>query len=342
MENLLVKLANNLKNAFKNAFTSKTGKRAITSLALAGVLAATMVGCTYTPSTNKPVDPDNPIVDPINPDNPNHNPDNPDPTAQYSDILRAVLNDPYYDEVIEEFYETGVGSRRSNKVFAIPYGYIESIGIDTTPVKNDEVEAYATTYIKDDEPNYLYVYARVENNDSTPYYTCYNLKYSISDQEKEEFVMLHKGSYIQAPFFVQELSNQKTPVEAKVASLTKARYESYLREFKRDPIIQDALGEYIDFTLLGLSVEDQTFDVQMMTSPDSMIDKGEIRTVQLIPNIGSHLSTVGNNVLDYPLAWTCTSEELEKFQNNVTNITYYFSYNRVTFGNYESELESEQ
>lgn len=338
MENLLVKLANKL----KNAFTSKTGKRAITSLALAGVLAATMVGCTYTPSTNKPVDPDNPIVDPINPDNPNPNPDNPDPTAQYSDILRAVLNDPYYDEVIEEYHNAEEGTERVNKIFAIPYGYIESIGIDTTPIKNDAVEAYATTYIKDDEPNYLYVYARVENNDSTPYYTCYNLKYSISDQNKEEYEMLHKGSYIQAPLFVQEISKRKTPVEAKVASLTKARYESYLREFKRDPIIQEALGKDIDFTLLGFSVEYQTFDVQMMTNPDSIIDKGEIRTVQLIPNIGSHLSTVGNNVLDYPLAWTCTSEELEKFQNNVTNITYYFSYNRITFKNYESELESDQ
>lgn len=338
MENLLVKLANNL----KNAFTSKTGKRAITSLALAGVLAATMVGCTYTPSTNKPVDPDNPIVDPINPDNPNPNPDNPDPTAQYSDILRAVLNDPYYDEVIEEYHNAEEGTERVNKIFAIPYGYIESIGIDTTPIKNDEVEAYATTYIKDDEPNYLYVYARVENNDSTPYYTCYNLKYSITDQEKEEFVMLHEDGYIQAPLFAQEISKRKTPVEAKVASLTKARYESYLREFKRDPIIQEALGKDIDFTLLGFSVEDQTFDVQMMTNPDSIIDKGEIRTVQLIPNIGSQLSTVGNNVLDYPLAWTCTSEELEKFQNNVTNITYYFSYNRITFKNYELELESKQ
>ena len=251
-----------------------------------------------------------------------------------------MLNDPYYDEIAEEFHNVNAADSRSNKIYAIPYGYIESIGIDTTPIKNDEVEAYATTYIKDDEPNYLYVYARVENNDSTPYYTCYNLKYSISDQNKEEYEMLHKGRYIQAPFFVQELSNQETPVEAKVASLTKARYESYLREFKRDPIIQEALGEYIDFTLLGFSVEYQTFDVQMMTNPDSIIDKGEIRTVQLIPNIGSHLSTVGNNVLDYPLAWTCTSEELEKFQNNATYVTYYFTNNIVNLKDYE--LESEQ
>ena len=227
----------------------------------------------------------------------------------------------------------------SNKIYAIPYGYIESIGIDTTPIKNDEVEAYATTYIKDDEPNYLYVYARVENNDSTPYYTCYNLKYSISDQNKEEYEMLHEGRYIQAPLFVQELSNQKTPVEAKVASLTKARYESYLREFKRDPIIQEALGEDIDFTLLGFSVEDQTFDVQIMTHADSIIDKGEIRTVQLIPNIGSPMYTVGNNVLDYPLAWTCTSEELEKFQNKATYVTYYFTNNIVNLKDYELEFE---
>lgn len=349
MENLLVKLANKLKNAFisktgkrENAFPSKTSKRAITSLALAGVLAATMVGCTYTPSTNKPVDPDNPIVDPINPDNPNPNPDNPDPTEQYSDILRAVLNDPYYDEVIEEFYETGVGSKRSNKVFAIPYGYIESIGIDTTPVKNDEVEAYATTYIKDDEPNYLYVYARVENNDSTPYYTCYNLKYSITDQEKEELEMLHEDGYIQAPFFVQELSNQKTPVDTKVANLTTERYEAYLNDFRRSKIIRETLGEDLDFSLLGFSVKDQTVDVQIMTHADSIIDKGEYRTLQLIPSLGAEVTTIGSNILNQPLACTFTSEELERFQNNVTNVTYYFSYNRATFKSYESELESKQ
>ncbi len=323
-------------------------KRTIMGLTLAGLLAVTMVGCTHTPTGGDPNDPDNTITqpsgpsEPSEPSDPNQGSGTTDPTEQYSATLRAVLNDPYYDEVIEEFYETGVGSRRSNKVFAIPYGYIESIGIDTTPIKNDEVKAYATTYIKDDEPNYLYVYARVETDSTTPYYTCYNLKYSITDQEKEELEMLHEDGYIQAPFFIQELSYQKTPVDAKVASLTKARYESYLYEFKRDPIIQEALGEDIDFTLLGFSVEDKTFDVQMMTNPDPMIDKGEIRSVQLIPNIGSPMYTVGNNVLDYPLAWTCTSEELEKFQNNVTNVTYYFSYNRVTFGNYESELESEQ
>ena len=345
MENLLVKLANKLKNAFKNAFTSKTGKRAITSkrvitsLALAGVLAATMVGCTYTPSTDRPVDPGNPIVTPIDPDNPNPNPDNPDPTEQYSDILRAVLNDPYYDEVIEEYHNAEEGTTRVNKIFAIPYGYLESIGIDATPIKNDEVEAYATTYIKDDEPNYLYVYARVENNDSTPYYTCYNLKYSITDQEKEELEMLHEDGYIQAPFFIQELSNQKTPVDTKVASLTTERYEAYLNDFRRDRNIRDVLGDDLDFSLLDFSVEDQTFDVQMMTSPDSMIDKGEYRTIQLIPSLGAEVTTIGNNVLNQPLAWTCTSEELEKFQNNATNITYYYSYNITQFG---SELESEQ
>ena len=349
MENLLVKLANKLKNAFisktgkrENAFPSKTSKRAITSLVLAGALVATMVGCTYTPSTDRPVDPDNPIVDPINPDNPNPNPDNPDPTEQYSDILRAVLNDPYYDEVIEEYHNAEEGTERVNKIFAIPYGYIESIGIDTTPIKNDEVEAYATTYIKDDEPNYLYVYARVENNDSTPYYTCYNLKYSITDQEKEEFVMLHEDGYIQAPFFVQEISNKKTPVEAKVASLTTERYEAYLNDFRRSKIIRDVLGDDLDFSLLDLSVENQTFDVQIMTHPDSMIDKGEYRTLQLIPSLGAEVTTIGSNVLNQPLVCTFTSEELEKFQNNVTNITYYFSYNRITFKNYESELESDQ
>ena len=334
MENLLVKLANKL----KNAFTSKTGKRAITSLALAGVLAATMVGCTYTPSTDKPVDPDNPIVDPINPDNPNPNPDNPDPTEQYSDILRAVLNDPYYDEIAEEFHNVNAADSRSNKIYAIPYGYIESIGIDTSPIKNDEVEAYATTYIKDDEPNYLYVYARVENNDSTPYYTCYNLKYSITDQEKEELEMLHEDGYIQAPFFIQELSNQKTPVDTKVASLTVERFNSFSNSFKKNSWSStDAFGHHnIDISLIGFSVEDQTFEIQAMSSPNSIIDdKGEIRHIQLIPSIGAEVTTIGNNVLNQPLAWTCTNEALEEYQNNATYVTYYFTNNIVNLKDYE-------
>lgn len=323
-------------------------KRTIMGLTLAGLLAVTMVGCTHTPTGGDPNDPDNTITqpsepsEPSEPSDPNQGSGTTDPTEQYSATLRAVLNDPYYDEVIEEFYETGVGSKRSNKVFAIPYGYIESIGIDTTPIKNDEVEAYATTYIRDDEPNYLYVYARVETDSTTPYYTCYNLKYSITDQEKEEIEMLHEDGYIQAPFFIQELSNQKTPVEAEVASLTTERYEAYLNDFRRDRNIREALGDDLDFSLLGFSVEDQTVDVQIMTHADSIIDKGEYRTLQLIPSIGAEVTTIGNNVLNQPLAWTCTNEALEEYQNNATNVTFYFSYNRATFKSYESELESEQ
>ena len=79
-----------------------------------------------------------------------------------------------------------------------------------------------------------------------------------------------------------------------------------------------------------------------MTHADSIIDKGEYRTLQLIPSLGAEVTTIGSNILNQPLACTFTSEELERFQNNVTNVTYYFSYNRATFKSYESELESKQ
>lgn len=235
-------LINKLTDKLKNV--SKDTKKRILSLMLAGSIALTsglgLTGCSLTnnPNTNDPNTNDpNSSISGDNGDNGNSY-SKEDLYAQCSESLRTVLTDDYYRglvlmaEYCDNFYQHK--KQNDQEYMAIPYAFLEQEGYNIEAIKNGSIECSSQLYT---DKNDLHIELRVlkEGNSDTEgrlkYYTCYDIKYTLTDQELNELNALftkvrasnnawkQPATYYQAPLFVQELSYHKTPEVLSVANI---------------------------------------------------------------------------------------------------------------------------
>ncbi|MGN0788214.1 MAG: hypothetical protein ACI4L6_04075, partial [Candidatus Onthoplasma sp.] len=165
-----------------------------------------------------------------------------DEQKEYSQTLQTVLNSNYYNSLIARMdridndadYTSFI---QSNYCSNIPYGFLEQQGYDIETIKKaGEAACYADCYILDSEPNNLYIECRVLNHDPVDYYDTYLLKYTLTDQELQDLNLTHslcgdrlKSAYIQAPFFIQQLSYDKTAEVLGVGHIGRNTIEYYDR-----------------------------------------------------------------------------------------------------------------
>ena len=137
--------------------------------------------------------------------------------SQYSQLLQNVLNNEYYDSLLirteisgeYDLYETGDFKPH-------PYAFLEDEGFDVESIKNGELDAYTMSYVLDEEPNNLYLYTRVADKTNT-YYNTYLLKYELTDQEMDDYQLMHAANdgnaryFLQSVFMNNEISKIKTP-----------------------------------------------------------------------------------------------------------------------------------
>ncbi len=311
-------------NRMKLLFSKPNIKKRIASIALATpviVGAGALTACNNTPS----IDP-NPTPSPT-----------PEPTTEYSQILNDVLDSDYYADLTDSYRDAW--SYPITKAHeAIPYAFLSREGYDIQAIKDEEIDCDSVAYIKNDYTNTLYLSTRVETNGADPYYTCYTLRYSLTDDEYDDLVMLHQGKYIQAPYFIQELDNQKTARVESKASITVEAYDGLLQAFIDNEMYSNevfGLNE-IEMDFLDFSVDNNTFEVNLRTRPDRgnntstmvMIDHdGLLRNLRLVPALSTApVSTLNNNssVFIRPtFDWNPTN--LNEFQNNYDSLTYFDS-----------------
>ena len=146
--------------------------------------------------------------------------------SQYSELLQEILTDSYYKNLMNRgnatpaILDTGLFDPH-------PYAFLEDQGHDVLKIKNNELECNTVSYIPKDEPNNLYIATYVENPGN--YFTEYMLKYTLTDQEVEDYHMLHnneKGSYyIQAVFMNDVISKNKTATIISKLSVTKEMHK---------------------------------------------------------------------------------------------------------------------
>lgn len=146
--------------------------------------------------------------------------------SKYSSAMQKIFSDDYYVQIIKN-------NRDANRTKAIPYGALNSLGYsneDIYRILNDEYFAESFVYIKDND---LYVALNAEHKPSTEVYCgSFLLKYELTDQELYELKKLHRsnfadagvrdiGGYIEAPLYIQALSQLKTPEVISRAYTTK-------------------------------------------------------------------------------------------------------------------------
>ena len=335
--NLLKKLSekiktNNMDVEKKSKIKRRLSKTAIASLVLASVVAFT--ACTYTPSPNTPIDPDQPgITTPVDPDNPSTN---------HSELLYDIISNSYYSTVKDCFMQDN--PRSDSQLYdPIPYGFLEDNGYNIETIKNNTLECDSVAYIKEGENRNLYIATRVENEGDTPYYTCYTLRYSLSDDELNDLNMLHRNGYFEAPLFIQELSYQKTATVISEASVTIDTFNNILNSLLEfDNVSSDLFGnKNLTLDFVSFSTEDNTLvcNVRNGHSNNSVAD-AEIRIANLTPGSSSiNITTLKNNPNVYAGPYLVTfqnNEEMQNYMYNTTTVTYYDTQIKYSF-NFELE-----
>lgn len=310
-ENLLVRLGRKLKYGFTN---SKVVRR-IATLALAGSLALGTAGCFGTNPTPNP--------------GPNGNTDT--PTTQYSAILEDVLEDEYYNGLIDAAKDD-FNLYRSASFDPHPYAFLEKKGHDVDAIKAGDLTCRTVSYVMENEPNNLYMMTYVENKSSDPYYTEYTLKYTLSEKEMKEYTFLHKdGSdyYIQAVFMNDAISEHKN---ATILSETKMNVEAHkeMREkLKNINTVNKTYGSSkINIILKDFNESNQTFSLVAypMYSNNTQMTTTNYLT-ELYPTRGNQKLNIVNGVYYAPN--TYGNFDLTEEQINVLSVTYYHSQDTI-------------
>ena len=311
-------------NRMKLLFSKPKIKKRIAAIALA---TSVIVGAGALTACNN-----NPSIDP----NPTPTP-TPGPTTEYSQILNDVLDSDYYADLTDSYRDAW--SYPITKAHeAIPYAFLSREGYDIQAIKDEEIDCDSVAYIKNDDTNTLYLSTRVETNGADPYYTCYTLRYSLTDEEYDDLVMLHEGKYIQAPYFIQELDNQKSAHVESKASITVEAYDGILNYLTGFPQMTSSFGtEKLDLDFVDFSVDDQTFEVNLRTTPDRgnntstmvmIVPNAELRNIILLPSNLNSVITLRNNssVFAGPFNYFGTLiNNQNEYDNNYDSLTYFDS-----------------
>ena len=298
------------------------------SAALAGVVA--LGACSLGGQTGgDDTDPDDPAID--------NNDPTPEPEEKYSQILNDVLESDYYAE-LTDMYEAAWNYPITKAHEAIPYAFLSREGFDIQAIKDEEIDCDSVAYIKNDDTSTLYLSTKVVTDGADPYYTCYTLSYPLTDKEYDDLVMLHQEKYIQAPYFIQELDNQKTAEVISKASITVEAYDGILNYLVGFAQMTSAFGtDKLDLDFIDFSVDNQTFEVNLRTTPNRgnntstmvmIVPNAELRNIILLPSNLNSVITLRNNssVFAGPFNYFDTLiNNQNEYDTNYDSLTYFDS-----------------
>lgn len=306
------KEANLLNRLYAKFHNTKICKRMV-ALALVSVMATASVGCdvTITPSTDTTtpsISENNPSIN-ANPDvsqggeveettKPNSN------LNKYSELLQYVLTNEKYQNIIAN-YRAGALDLQSAQFDPHPYAFLEDEGFDVEAIKKGDLFCGTRAFVKEDEPNNLYILTRVETKAANPYFTEYMLKYELTEKEMQDYDMLHSKKYLQAVFMNDAVSELKDPVIVSETRCTVEAHNGLTKSLKGQPHIEDVLlhgGSVSTIGLKSVDVENNKFEVYVFGSSgqgETMKTNLHITTVPLM-SLTYKITLDENNALSDP------------------------------------------
>ncbi|MBQ7761144.1 MAG: hypothetical protein IJ400_03705 [Clostridia bacterium] len=233
-----------------------------------------------------------------------------DKLSKYSPLVQEMLTEEYYTNLLVRAQQDP--SLYSSPYFdPHPYTFLEEQGHDIEKVKAGEYECRTQSFIKkdEDEKNNLYIATYIEN--AGGYYTEYMLKYSLTDEEMENYNYFHRGKYFQAVFLNDWISaNKSCTIVSKVNVDIETHKGLELRIRVEDSVEQtlQSKAEQLFLIFNSFDAETRYFNVYAMKYVGD-----------------THNMTTGINVANIPLfAWMDYD-----FDNNMI---LFYSYDRGNYG----------
>ncbi len=305
--------------------------KAITALTIASVIALGSVSCANNNSTNSNNTQNNQTnssqqdnQNNIWGDNNSNNSQN-NEYSKYSKLLQNVMNNQDYKFLINSAKNNST-VYESGEFKGVPYSFLEKEGYDVEPFKTNELSCATYAFELENEQNTLYMMVRAETDAATPYYTEYILKFKLTEQEMDDYHMLHEGNYIQACFLNNELAKLKTPQILHKTRWTVDAKTTFHGSLLNMPTLKTYLGNKSigEVSLLNYNLETQKFNIMIRSSLNraSMLDTGTINDIEVI-NWSKDIEINSDNAFYQP----CKKGDfsIQKQDTTCANVIFYSS-----------------
>jgi len=246
---------NLIRKTYINLKSAKISQK-IAGLIISTAMVFSFAGCeelpTPTPGTNPGGDP------------PTHE-EQPGATDEryegYSELVQNIMSNKRYDELVDQIFIDNMSIINSGEVEPHPYAFLEDEGYDVEAIKKGDDLAYTMSYVLDEEPNNLYMYTRVLNND---HYVNYLLKYELTDEEMDDYNLLHcpDGSahfYLQSIFMNNEISKTRKPEIVGKTKIGVETFEKLTQSLQNTDSLTST--DSCDFILINPDKQSNTFEI---------------------------------------------------------------------------------
>ncbi len=273
--------------------------------------------------------------------------------SEFSQAMQNVLTDNNYLGLIaeaEKHSSLGAYSKNNNAYMAIPYQFLTDEGFDVINISKNNLRARSELFTMGND---LYITLYAEKAASTNYFANYVLKYELTDQELSDLNRLYSSAspvsdatYVQAPFFIQELSKLKTPEVISEAYITPQAYEKVNADFKNDPVFEHGIlnATFMKHELNTLGCDDYTFLVCEGKEKAKAVKNTGKMGIITYSMLGDYRKDIDGNKVYYNdqnnITSTILDEHAEAFQNSIKQVTFYHSNDCFLF-NYIPDLNAE-
>ena len=215
-------------------------------------------------------------------------------------------------------------------VLSLPYKFLREHGHNVEAYLNGTLNAFASSYIYDNDKNHIYVSVKAENVSNSQYgnhYTNYVLKYPLTDQEYDEYTNFCKEGFLQGLLFIQELDNQKTPEIVNKINVSKTTYDLMVKEYT-DSILNVDNYNKMEIDVYKADMESVSISIRESTIANSR--KSYIGFVKLDYKLLANPDVYDNDVvyIDSPISVRFDTDGYKKSMENITSFSYGTTINR--------------
>lgn len=253
-ENTKEKIINLIRKLSSKLHSAKITQK-ILSLVLASATVLTISSCTIMPT---PDPNDNTVNNGQNNNgnnNQNNNQNNQIDWSEYSQLLEDLCKDEYYVNLLAQARNGNSALYETGEFDPHPYAFLENEGFDVKKIKNGSIEAHSLSYVLDEEPNNLYINTRVLQDNS--YWVSYLLKYELTDEEMDDYHMLHDGHFTQAMFINSFISKTKDPVSAEKTKIKTNIFDSLVEFISNKKLVS---SKNCNLIITNPNLKEHTFD----------------------------------------------------------------------------------
>lgn len=307
-------------------------KKCIAGLLIAAsiTVAPLLTGCVG--KTPNPVEPTPPGQEQVIPE-----------YSEYSELLQGVLTNDYYNNLITQ-------AEANRKVLTQaqyanhPYAFLQSEGHNVDAIKNGTLACTTNAFVKDSEPNNLYMATYVEN--SGDYYTEYLLKYTLTAAEMRDYNLLYDmpennqyaSSAYQAYFINDQVSKVKTPEIVSETKMSTTAHDYIVNDSNFKTLVKTTLGSSSQYNILltGYNTDESTFNLlihQTTKSTNTYISNSKIGNAQFIAMdpVAIDSRSVFIGPYTYLNRMLISDEDYLNLKNNTQNISYFINGTNPTY-----------